>query len=102
MEEEWCSLILLGFPKYEASNLGRIQNISTNKIIDGFIHKQHGYRIVYITNDAKQKQQKLVHTLVASVFCFKNSNSEDLVVDHINRNRTDNRAANASKLACDG
>ena len=98
MKEEWCSFILFEFPNYKASSLGSVRNITTNKIINGFIHKQHCYRIVYLKNDAKQKQQKLVHILVASIFCFKDDNLGDLVVNHKNGNRTDNRAANASKL----
>lgn len=97
MEEE----VWLDVPGYESlyrvSNLGRFMcsynhnHRGTNwHIVNGYV-ANNGYRTVSITKDGKQKCYYL-HRIVADVFVPNpNCNKE---VDHINRDKLDNRASN--------
>ena len=69
------------------SNLGRVK--VNNKLKKQRINKD-GYYIVGIENN--QGNQKLVHRLVAQTFIPNPNNLP--VIDHINGNKTDNRACN--------
>lgn len=80
-----------GYPNYQISNMGRIW--SKNR--QAYMKPQRdpcGYqRVRLIAINGKAKTEK-VHRLVAITF-IDNPNSYP-EVDHINRNREDNRAAN--------
>lgn len=78
------------FPLYEASNLGRIRHIKHKKIRKQRLHKD-GYYQITIPDNNNVKKTVRVHKLVANAFIL---NSNDKVIDHINRDRTDNRLDN--------
>jgi hypothetical protein len=76
--------------KYEASNLGRIKslrlgNTKTPKILKGWKTKK-GYLAVHLD------KSMTVHKLIALTFI--GPKPEDLTVDHINKDKTDNRPEN--------
>ena len=88
---------------YEASNLGRIRRKATETVYkdgrvarfsqtilkSGLNHK--GYERVYLSMKSK-KYTKYVHRLVAETFLENPKNKK--TVNHINLNKTDNRACN--------
>lgn len=83
--EEWKTLFFNG--GYEISNLGRLRNKKTKVISKGTITK-NGYVNVSVDN-----QNYRLHRLVLQTWC-PNENYEELTVDHINGNRSDNRLEN--------
>lgn len=74
---------------YEISNMGNIRNKKTKQILIGDINNA-GYR--RITLYIPEKKRFFVHRLVAYHFC--EGFNEDLVVNHKNGNKKDNRAEN--------
>ena len=83
--EEWKTLFFNN--NYEVSNLGRLRNKKTKIIAKGSI-KKNGYVQVSIDN-----QNYRLHRLVLQTWC-PNEDYEELTVDHINGNRSDNRLEN--------
>ena len=85
-EELWSPV----FPDYEISNFGRCKHIfkKHTRIIKGSIH-QDGY--IFVTLHGVQYP---MHRLVAEKFCRINGNKEDLVVNHLDGNKQNNRASN--------
>lgn len=84
MEEEWKKC----FEEYEISNLGNCR--LKNKPINGSIMNR-GYRYFQIKRGGK-RTNFLFHTLVAQCFIGERPNEFD--IDHINRNKLDNRLEN--------
>lgn len=93
MEEEIWKRIP-GFEKYEASNLGSIRSFQKpnlqGKILKYKINK-YGYCCVVLCND-EGKKDLTVHRIIGMTFLDNPDNKPD--IDHINRNRTDNRVCN--------
>ena len=83
--EEWKTLFFNN--GYEVSNLGRLRNKKTKVIAKGTIQK-NGYVVVSVNN-----QNYRLHRLVLQTWC-PNEDYEELTVDHINGNRSDNRLEN--------
>lgn len=83
--EEWKALFFNN--NYEVSNLGRLRNKKTKIIAKGTI-KKSGYVDVSVDN-----QNYRLHRLVLQTWC-PNEDYEELTVDHINGNRSDNRLEN--------
>lgn len=84
---------------YKVSSMGRIMRCDEykNKLkkkdrILKTPDNGDGYCQVTLSNDGKRKQLK-VHNIVASAFLTKKEN-KNYVVDHINRDRADNRVEN--------
>lgn len=90
---------------YQISNLGRLKSLSKilknrwgfynskEKIIKGNITKE-GYVSVKLTN-LKNESNFKIHSLVCLVFFnYKNSKKDNLVIDHINNIKNDNRLSN--------
>lgn len=75
---------------YEVSNQGRVRNISTGRIMKPYLDP-HGYYSFRLCNN-KVYTKKYTHRLIAEAF-IENPDSLKLV-DHINRDRTDNRIEN--------
>ena len=77
---------------YEVSNKGRVRSLKSGKIkilkqaLDGY-----GYPMVCLSKDNYHKNYK-VHRLVAQAFIPNPDNKP--TIDHINRNKTDNRVEN--------
>jgi len=74
---------------YSVSNLGNIRNDITQRFIKGDFNSL-GYRRVILYNP--QKKRYFVHRLVA--YHFVDGYSDELVVNHKNGIKTDNRAEN--------
>lgn len=80
------------FEKYEISNLGRIRNPKTKRLMKQREDKRTGYyRIGLMIGGSKQKNQ-LVHRLVGFTF-IPNTNNYP-TIHHENGNRKDNRVVN--------
>jgi len=86
MEEIWK--IAVEYEKYEISNFGNLRN--GEKIIKGCINGS-GYRFFHLKRNNKNKNYRF-HCLVAKAFIGERP--EGLVIDHINRNKLDNRVEN--------
>lgn len=74
---------------YEVSSLGRVRNSQTGKVLIGDTNNL-GYRRVILYNP--EKKRFFVHRLVALHFC--DGYQEDLVVNHKDGNKLNNRADN--------
>lgn len=75
---------------YEVSDDGKIFNVKFNRELKG-TYTTNEYHSVMLSIDGKAKSF-LVHRLVAEAFCENPNNY--VIVDHINRNKLDNRADN--------
>lgn len=82
MKEEWKSLEFKGLPNYSVSNLGRVWNHKSGKIWLGS-KDRGGYM---------KLGNYCIHRLVAEAFIPNPENKP--CVDHINTDRSDNRAEN--------
>jgi hypothetical protein len=87
--EEWREIE--GFPNYQISSHGRVKSLQNNKerILSTYI--RNNYLSVILYKEGKQKH-KDIHRLLADAFIPKNI--DKLEVDHINRNKLDNRLDN--------
>ena len=88
MKENWQIISL--YPKYEASELGRIRNAETKYILKPYLTNR-GYNTVGFWVDGKKKRLS-VHRLVAMTFMLNPDNLPE--VNHINGIKTDNRSTN--------
>ena len=90
INETWRSIS--GYINYQVSNIGRIRNCVSGRILSG-ITNDNGYRIIDLRNEDGIKKFR-VHVLVATEFIDKPESNDKLYVDHINHNRTDNQVHN--------
>ena len=92
-DEVWKSLSVMGYPNYEISTMGRVKNISLNpqRILSGTM-KPTGYIFVGLTYQNGEYRNERVHILVARLFLPTQDNT--LTVDHIDRNRANNKISN--------
>ena len=91
MDEYWKDL--QGYEdRYAISNLGNIKNLKTNVILSPWLNT-NGYKSITLRKDGNPKSLK-VHQLVAVNFLNHNPNGMNLVVDHINKDKLDNRVDN--------
>ncbi len=99
MQEEWRPVV--GYEGYyEVSSLGRVRGVDRKDARGAFrpgiirktrIDKRTGYEYVYLRKDGAEKNCT-VHRLVAQAFIPIPDG--EVEVNHINENRTDNRAEN--------
>lgn len=80
--------LIPGYDCYYASNMGRILSKKSGKEIIPHPNS-NGYLRINLRKDGKRRCY-YVHRLVMSAFCGES----DMVVNHINRNKTDNRLCN--------
>lgn len=88
MEEEWRQL--KGHPNYLVSSLGRIQNITTNKIYSGKVNN-----CGYVRFDLCENGKRFVvygHRAVADAFIPNVENKP--CINHIDGNKTNNNVSN--------
>jgi hypothetical protein len=89
---------------YQISNLGRVKSLSRyiNRPIGGYYTKERilknrknscGYYLMQLFKDGNMKNI-LIHQLVAIAFLNHKPNGHELVIDHINDNKLDNRVEN--------
>lgn len=88
--EIWSFYLKSSF--YLISNMGKVKNILTNKILKTQ-KNSNGYEIVTIRLSNGQRSSKLVHRLVAETFLSIN-NKELFEVNHMNGNKNDNSLEN--------
>ena len=90
VNECWRSID--GYLSYQVSNVGRVRNVSTGRIL-----KQHidhlGYHVVHLHLNGVGKNHK-VHKLVANEFVPRPNTTEKLIVDHIDRDKDNNQITN--------
>lgn len=79
-------------PNYEVSDMGRVRNKVTKRIIKPFTDKEQKYDRVELHGEKKRKYR--VSRLVALHFLPNAMPDKRLTVDHINGNIHDNRAVN--------
>lgn len=78
------------FDNYKISKSGKVKNKLTNKLLSE--RENSGYLSVDLYKNGK-KYAKMVHRLVLETYS-PNENDDNLQVDHISRNRKDNRFEN--------
>lgn len=92
-EEKWRSLDFAGYSKYEISNWGSLKTVA-----NGYTRKgtdAHGYCKSKIASDQGKVNTKNHHLLVLMTFFGPPPNeSGGYTVDHINREKKDNRISN--------
>ena len=75
---------------YEISNLGRVKNLTSDKILKNNLIKVH--REYYVIQLRNKKSMKRIHVLIAEAFIPNPKNKPK--VDHIDRDRTNNNIDN--------
>lgn len=89
MNEIWKTIN--DFPNYEVSNLGRVRNKNTKKLLCARIGREGLYYSVYLINNSKENTQR-VHRLVAKAFIPNPENKP--MVNHIDGNKLNNNVNN--------
>lgn len=100
IKEEWANIP--NYPNYQASNLGRIRNTKTHRIIKSYINKS-GYEVIKMSDKGETKGVQ-VGRLVCLAFhpipeSYSNIKAEHLDADHIDNNRQNNKADNLQWLS---
>lgn len=94
MNEQWK--VVPSYPHLEASNLGRIRNTKTNRILGGSTnncgYKQISVASKKLANGKFTSVLVMKHRLVAEAWIPNPDNKSE--IDHINHNRKDNRIEN--------
>ena len=88
VNEEWRSID--EYLNYHVSNLGRIRNSKTERILKPN-HTYHGYLHVILSKNNKQKHG-IIHRLVMQEFTNNPENTE--FVDHIDHDKSNNCLTN--------
>ena len=92
--EEWC--FIPDYEKYMISSLGRVKSLNFNhtkeeKLLNLNL-RSDGYLCVTLFNENGRSTPIPVHKLVCSCFIVNQENKP--VIDHINRDKLDNRLEN--------
>ena len=91
INEVWRSID--GYITYQVSNIGRVRNCSTGKILSPFLSRK-GYCMVDFHDGHGVRKRFRVHQLVAQEFLDRPDLGQALRVDHIDRNRVNNQVSN--------
>ena len=81
------------FPGYIAYSDGRILNIKTGHAMIGSISNA-GYIKITMKNAHGEQKTPSVHRIIAALFCEQPEGDGPFEVNHINGDKTDNRASN--------
>lgn len=90
--EVWKNMKSLGFTNYSASNFGTIRNDVTGKILK-VSKNSKGYNRISLPDDSGKEKNLAHHRLIALTFLGEPVES-NASVDHINRDRSDNKLSN--------
>lgn len=82
--EEWRKIV--DYPNYSVSNLGNVRNDKTGLLLKASV-KRGGYYGIRLSKNSI-KEDFLIHHLVANHFLENPENKP--IIDHIDRNRTNN------------
>ena len=81
---------VVGFENYEVSNLGKVRNMKTGKILKPILRRD-GYLVLCLYGHNKQKHL-LLHRIIATAFV--DNPDEKPCVNHIDENKTNNDLSN--------
>ena len=90
MSEVETFVKIVGFEKYEVSNLGRVRNMKSGRTLKPKLH-QTGYLMHGLYENNKQKNLYL-HRIIATAFI--DNPDEKPQVNHIDENKTNNDLSN--------
>tara|TARA_Y100000310_G_scaffold279200_1_gene298182 strand:+ start:618 stop:1175 length:558 start_codon:yes stop_codon:yes gene_type:complete len=77
---------------YEVSSMGNVRNKNTRHVLSKHAGRKEGYLFVSLAHEPNKSKDFKLSRLVALVFCENPENKP--YVDHINRNKKDDRAEN--------
>lgn len=80
------------FPAYEVSSDGRVRNAKTKHELSRFKINSGYYVTSFSATNPRKSHKRLTHRVVATAWCDKPEGKN--VVNHINSNKSDNRAEN--------
>ena len=86
--EQWR--LIDGYDNYEISSHGRVRNNETRKIMN-YSNRKDGYTRIELSKNGEKKSYA-VHRLVG--FAFLEKKEEDIEVDHLDHNRSNNLLTN--------
>ena len=87
MEENWLPIV--GYENYEVSDLGRVKNVKSSRILKPQLNSLGYFHVALWEN--KNKKQNMIHRLVLQTFLPIVEMKE---VNHKNHNKNDNRLEN--------
>ena len=90
-EEKWMPLDFINLPNYKVSTYGKIFNINSEKELKGFL--SNGYNMIGFRIN-KIRVNYPVHRLVALAFIPNNFPDSKKTVDHIDRDKLNNKMTN--------
>lgn len=90
MLEQWKEIIEAN--NYEVSNLGRVRNKTTKKILKGRLSKSGYLQVSVKLNETQKFSNRYIHRLVAFYWIANPENKRE--VNHIDRNKENNAIEN--------
>lgn len=87
--KEWK--IIKNYPDYKISNCGDIFSVKSSQILKPTLN-EGGYYKIALTNDTNKRKSMSVHRLLYNT--FEGIIDEDKVIDHIDRNKINNKLSN--------
>jgi hypothetical protein len=91
-KEFWRRMDTIGYPNYCISSFGNLKNATNNRHMVTNINEE-GYFVASIINSEGKNLKPYVHTLMALTFIGPRP-SDQHSVDHMNRDRKDNKVGN--------
>lgn len=92
MKEEWKDVV--GYEGlYQVSDLGNVFSVRSNRLMSLTPDKKAGYFRVCLTKNKKGSNCQ-VHQLLAMAFLNHKPNGINMVVDHIDNDKTNNKLSN--------
>lgn len=89
-DEQWANID--EFPGYQCSTLGRFRNVRTGQLLRGTV-AHNGYVHIGMVR-GRQQVWRLAHRVIATTFLQRPDTDREVVVNHINQDRADNRTCN--------
>lgn len=83
-----------GYKNYGISRNGEVMNLKFNKLVKNVLTKGTRYYRVSLSNNSKVKTHRIHQLMAITYLNHIPDGTQNLVVDHINNNRLDNRLEN--------